>query len=309
MNLRLVQENDSNSPACIWEQAGVVNKKECFQEYNCPPCRFDRAMRHVCKENEILKSQGIMPSGKKGTFVFWKDKLKKQPMAKQPCIHHMKGRIGFRTCHRDYNCPKCEFDQYFNDQYTVYTVVKPVDFLDISGVKLPTGYYLHPGHTWVKIENNNEVRIGIDDFALRVLGPFDRIEAPLVGKEITQNGDGINVFRSGHQAAFASPVNGVVTALNPALRQQGNLASKDPYTDGWVMMVHCRSLRTDLKKLMFMEETRGYTSHEVDRLYEILEEETGLMAADGGSLGTDIFGNAPGLKWDSLVNSFLKPGT
>ncbi len=49
-----------------------------------------------------------------------------------------------------------------------------------------------------------------------------------------------------------------------------------------------------------------FLKQEVNRLYQILEEKTGLMAADGGVLGDDIFGNAPELSWKYLVQYFLK---
>jgi len=44
---------------------------------------------------------------------------------------------------------------------------------------------------------------------------------------------------------------------------------------------------------------------EVDRLYAFLEEETQLMAADGGRLGSDLFGNLPEISWDRLLKLFF----
>lgn len=295
-----------NSSACIWMQAGVVFLKDCHQDFNCSECKFDRALRRASRENEELRKQGIPPSGRKGKIVFWKEKLKKKSPAKRPCIHSMRRHIDFKACHREYNCINCDFDQYFNDQYKVYTVVKPIDFKEVHGVHLPGGYYLHKGHTWAKIESDNEVRIGLDEFALKLLGRLDKIEAPLVGKVVAQGQENIIGYRDENTVAFASPVNGVVTAINAGLRKQGDIANKDPYTDGWVMRVHCKTLREDLKNLLFMDEAELFLNQEIEKLYEILEQETGLMAADGGNLGDDIFGNAPGLEWNRLVNLFFE---
>jgi len=294
-----------NPFACIWMQAGVVFLKDCKLDFNCSTCPFDRALRRGCKNNAKLQSQGITPPGKKGKLIFWKEKLKRRPLAKRPCIHSMKKRIDFKACHREYNCINCDFDQYFNDQYKVYTVVKPIDLVDVHGVHIPRGFYLHRGHTWAKIESDNEVRVGLDDFALRMLGPLDKIEAPLVGKPVVQNRSDINVYRGEHKASFASPINGVVTAINSKLRKQGGIANQDPYTDGWVMRVHCKTLRDDLKNLMFMNESEEFLNKEINKLYTILEQETNLKAADGGRLVDDIFGNTSGLEWDQLVNAFL----
>lgn len=295
-----------NTPACLWMQAGVVKHKICFQEYSCTTCKFDRALRKAARENEVLQEQGMELKGKKGRLVFWQEKLKKQPLAKRPCIHHMKGNIDFKSCPKAYNCIDCEFDQYFQDQFKVYTVVKPVDFNDISGVSLPVGYYLYSGHTWAKIEDRNTVRIGIDDFASRILGKFTDIETPLMGKQIYQGKNAINMSRNGHKAAFLSPVSGVITEVNSQVISDPGLINQDPYVDGWVLSIYCPDLKQDLKKLMFMDSSKSFMTGEVTHLYEFLEEETQLAAADGGNLGSDLFGNLPGISWDGLLKRFIQ---
>ena len=291
---------------CIWMQAGVVSKKLCRIKYDCPSCRFDRIMRRVGDENLSLKREGVVPKGKRGQIVPWQQKLRSKPTAKRPCIHHMKGRIEFKICNNEYKCPNCDFDQYFNDQFSVHAVMSPVDVLDIKGFKVPQGYYFHPGHTWIKVEEGSSVRVGIDEFALRLLGPLDHIEAPLMGKEVKQGSADIGVSRAAHQARFLSPVSGVVTAINPKLREEGDLANQDPYSAGWVMSVHCNNLRGDLKNLMINNETEGFMEGEVARLYEVIEEVAGPLAVDGGDLSHDIYGHLPQLGWESITKIFLK---
>ena len=302
---RNVKNASENSHPCIWMQAGVVRRKLCEIDYHCEACRFDRAMRRTARENNQLRQKGEISKGKSGRIVYWKDRLRELPAWKQPCLHHMKGRIDFRACTHDYQCGNCEFDQYFSDQYTVHAVVRPVDVLDVKGFKLPHGYYLHRGHTWVKIEEGSTVRIGLDDFALRLLGPLDRVEAPLMGKQVEQDRDDILLSRSSNTARVQSPISGVVTDINPELRDKGNLANQDPYTRGWVMRLHSDNLRRDLKNLMIGEQAGEYLDDEINRLYRVIEEEAGPLAADGGYLGDDIFGNLPKTSWQKLTRLFL----
>jgi glycine cleavage system H lipoate-binding protein len=302
---RLKNKHSQASAPCIWMQAGVVRRKFCEIDFHCEACRFDRAMRRTARENSQLRQKGEIPKGKSGRIVYWKDRLRDLPAWKQPCLHHMKGRIDFRLCTHDYQCGNCEFDQYFSDQYTVHAVVRPVDVLDVKGFKLPHGYYLHRGHTWVKIEEDSTVRIGLDDFALRLLGPLDQVDAPLMGKEVKQDRDDILLSRSSNTARVQSPISGVVTDINPELREKGNLANQDPYTRGWVMRLHANSLRQDLKNLMIGEQASEFLDGEIDRLYEVIEEEAGPLAADGGYLGDDIFGNLPKTSWQKLTRLFL----
>lgn len=302
---RLENRQENNQDPCIWMQAGVVNRRICQSDYQCTTCRFDRALRRVCEKNSRLKEHGKTLKGKQGKIVFWKEKLKERPLWQRPCLHHMKGRIEFKACNREYRCGDCEFDQYFNDQYTVHAVVRPVDFLDIDGFKIPQGFYLHQGHAWIKVEEGSEVRMGVDDFALRLLGPLDQIEAPLVGKTLKQDRADIMMRRGRHKAKILSPVSGVVTAINTRLREQGDLSNQDPYSDGWVLRAHSKNLRQDLKNLMMGRETEDFFTKEVDRLYSVIEEEAGPLAADGGQLGHDIYGSIPQVGWKRLVNCFL----
>jgi glycine cleavage system H lipoate-binding protein len=262
-------------------------------------------MQRVAAENQRIREAGRTPAGKRGSIIFWHEKLRNLPSARRPCIHHMKRRIDFRACNQEYQCGNCEFDQFFNDQYSVHAVVRPVDVIDIKGFKIPHGYYLHPGHTWVKIEENDMVRVGLDDFALRLLGPLDHIEAPLMGKEVCRDRADISLRRGPKAAGILSPVSGVVTAINSELRDRGNLANQDPYTDGWVMCLHTANLRHDLRELMIGSQASNYLDDEIDRLYEVIEEEAGPLAADGGYLGDDIYGNLSPGTWEKLTREFL----
>lgn len=290
---------------CYWMQAKVVRKKYCRKDFECVSCGFDRAMRRVAAENQRLRQEGRPPHGIRGAITFWKDKLNELPQWKRPCIHHMKGNIGFRACTQEYHCSNCEFDQYFQDHYLVHTMVKAVDVLDIEGFKVPQGFYLHPGHTWVKLEEGSTVRVGVDDFALRVLGPMDTFEAPLMGKQVKQDRSDILMKRGTHSARLLSPVSGVVTDVNPKLREEGCTANRSPYSDGWIVRIHSQSLRQDLKKLMIGGETQTFLQKELEQLYQVIEETAGPLAADGGQIGEDIYGKLPDIGWEKLTNLFL----
>jgi glycine cleavage system H lipoate-binding protein len=232
--------------------------------------------------------------------------MKTLPPSQRPCLHHLEGRISFKLCTNDYICSRCEFDQYFEDEYAVHAVVRPVGVLEVEGVTVPQGYYLHQGHTWVKIEEGSSVRVGIDDFALRLLGPLDRIEAPLMGKVVHQGEPQIAVNRGEHEASLLSPLSGVITAVNPRVREQGHLANQDPYAEGWVMTVYPQNLRKELKALMIARETEEFIEREVDQLHHLIEEVSTPLAADGGTLAKDLFGAMPQLGWERLTRSFLR---
>lgn len=290
---------------CIWMQAGIVRRKLCNAGYHCSECRYDRALRRVVEDNKKLGQSMETRKRKRFKIVHWKDKLRNQPPWKRPCVHHLKGHIGFRTCNEEYRCRDCEFDQYFYDQYAVHTILTPVEVFQVKGFKVPHGYYFHRGHTWVRLEEGPLVRVGMDDFALRLFGPLDRIESPLIGKQVKQDRPEITITRGSKQAKALSPVSGVVTSINSRVREQGNLANEDPFSGGWIMMVHADDLAKDIKNLMINRETRDFMEGQIERLHGLIEDVEGPLTADGGHFGHDIYGNMPRLGWNSLSRIFL----
>src|SRR3990170_7811676 len=49
---------------------------------------------------------------------------------------------------------------------------------------VPAGIFVSQNHTWVNIEMNGTARIGIDDFARKIISKIDEIELPKLNKEI-----------------------------------------------------------------------------------------------------------------------------
>ena len=286
-------------------QAGVVPSKHCDLDFNCHDCSYDKAMSHRALENESLRRAGKVPGPEHAEVVSWKEKLKERPVWKRPCIHHMMNRIEFRACTHEYRCGSCEFDQFFQDHLSVCAMVQPVDVYDVEGFHVPQGYYFHPGHTWLKLEEESSVKVGLDEFSLRLFGPFDTIVSPLMGKEVKKGLPAITAFRGDLRADFLSPINGIVTAVNPELRENGSHAGKAPYSEGWVMDILSPDLRNDIHDLMVNGETKEFMEKEVQRLFHVIEESAGPLAADGGQLGENIYGHLPQLEWSELTRLFL----
>jgi len=300
---RLKNRSAEKADPCVWMQAGVVRRRFCKTGYNCSACGFESALQRASVRDRKLTAI----TGKRGRIISWIDKMKERPPGRQPCIHYMKRRIGFKLCTHDYRCGNCEFDQFFQDEYMVHTVVRPVNFMRIKGVQIPHGFYLHRGHAWVKMEEDGEVRIGADDFAWRLFGPFERIEAPLIGKQVQQERADIFLKRAGDKTAkMRSPVSGVVTAVNPELRDPGFPVNRDPYAENWIARIHVPDLRQDIARLMIADETEHFLGNEIDRLFGLIEETAGPLTADGGQLGDDIYGKLPQMGWERLTQMFLR---
>lgn len=289
---------------CLWMQAGVVPRKACRLDYRCAGCPFDRALQRVAEENRKLRLQGERPCGRRGAIEAWQDRLRRLPARLRPCVHHLAGRIPFRPCTADYLCRRCEFEQYFAEEFLVETVPVAVAELAVEGLRIPQGFYLHPGHVWLEPGEGGEVRLGLDDFAWRLLSP-ERIEAPRAGVRLRRGRPAFRVLRGSREISFPSPVDGVVTAVNPAVGERAGKGEADPYDTDWVLRAQAAGLPSALARLAVGEAAAEHIAADCRRLSSILAERGGLLAADGGLLDWQALPPVAEALWDELAEIFF----
>ncbi len=242
----------------------------------------------------------------KGKQISWQEAMKKRPDLDRVCRHSLTNRIEKRMCAYDYECGKCDFDQYFEDIWTTKTKALPGEMQQIKGFDVPMGYYFHNGHAWARIESGGYIRVGLDDFALKVLGEADALDLPLIGKELDQSKAGWGLKRKDNLADVLSPIDGVIMEVNSKVRENPKLANYEPYGDGWLFMVRTPDVKGTMKQLMIDQESLSWMSSEVNELEGMIEEVAGPLAADGGYLADDIYGNLPDLGWKNLTQKFLR---
>jgi len=104
-------------------------------------------------------------------------------------------------------------------------------------------------HEWIELKGEDEVVIGITDFAQEQLGDLVYIELPSIGDEITC-GDNISVIESVKAASdLIAPVSGEVVDVNSKLEDEPELASEDPMGEGWFIKVKLSDI-SELDDLM-----------------------------------------------------------
>jgi glycine cleavage system H lipoate-binding protein len=180
------------------------------------------------------------------------------------------------------------------------------EFVDVFGFSVPTaGYYIHRGHAWAKVEDNGQVRVGMDDFSQKIFGPADEVDFPEVGNVYYQNHVCMALIREGHKAKILAPVDGLIEEINPKVRQQPRLIHDDPYNEGWLFLVRPINLKYNLGSLHYGETNSAWIDEESHRLLSLLDTEAGVTLPSGGEVIDDVYGNFPKLGWRRLVREFL----
>lgn len=282
---------------CVWSRAGVVKPFKCINAFDCLGCSFDRKVQ----SDFDTRSRKDRPGHVDHRMI-----RMRMLMNQRKCRHMLSGRVTYKLCGHGYNCVKCPYDQMLEDTATLPRLSAPACD-HASGFSVARDYYYHHGHTWARVEYGGRVRIGVDDFAMRLLGPQDAIDLPKLGDTLGQNRPQATLVRGKHTAQTLSPVDGKVVAVNPKIAGQADTANKAPYGDGWLMVVQPTNLRKSLKNLLFGTESTAWMDDEAMRLNTLLSEESDYqLAATGGEAIDDIYGAIAHVSWDRLVDEFLR---
>lgn len=109
-------------------------------------------------------------------------------------------------------------------------------------------------HEWIKPTDgtDDEVVIGITEYAAGELGDIVFIELPEVGAEF-KLGDTLGTIEAVKTVAdLYAPVSGTVSGVNGQLEDQPEMVNSSPYEDGWFLKIKM-SDPSELEKLMSHE--------------------------------------------------------
>jgi glycine cleavage system H lipoate-binding protein len=285
-------------------EAGVIDYKLCNYYYNCAACPFDNAMKQTADKNAAARLQGLEPTGKKANIISWQEKMKKRPGLQRECRHALTGRTTFRLCPYEFECHTCEFDQMLEDSWQMQIPARISNIPHVDGFGLPEGHFFHMGHAWARVEHGGRIRIGLDDFSMKVFGPMDSLDLPLIGEEVKFSEVGLAFKREGKEAQALSPLTGVVAAQNYQITKEPTVLKEQPYNDGWLMVLEPTEMKKDLKNLLFGQESSEWIQAEHQKLVEMVSS-VGMTYADGGPID-DVVGNVPDLSWEKLTEEFLR---
>lgn len=281
---------------CVWSRAGVVKPITCMNAFDCLDCDFDRKVQGDFEARSRTDQQ---PSADPRPVRL------RMLINQRKCRHMLSGRLAYKLCGHGYDCVRCPYDQMLEDNGILTTLSEP-QCDHASGFNVARDYYYHHGHTWARVEYGGLVRVGMDDFALRLLGPQDKIELLGLGEVVAQNRPHAKIARGGHTAQPLSPVDGKVVAVNAKLKGYTDTANHSPYGEGWFMVIKPTNLRRNLKNLLFGTESMAWIDDESQRLTSLLSETAGYrLAATGGEAISDIYGSVPNADWNRLVREFL----
>ena len=175
----------------------------------------------------------------------------------------------------------------------------------VAGFKLAPGASYHVGHSWAAKETRNVVRVGLDDFAARLLGDFDHLDLPARGRWLRQGEKGWTVRRGNHQFEMLSPIEGEVVDVNQEVLNDPSVIHKDPYGVGWLVAVNSPAADSNLKNLLRGRLAQQWLEDSWEAFRGHVSPSTGVHLQDGGHAIPDLLSVLPEESWEKVVRELF----
>ncbi len=171
--------------------------------------------------------------------------------------------------------------------------------------QLKDGALFHQGHGWVLPAGGDEVVVGMDDFAQKLLGKAAGFTLPAVGARVAQGERGWQVQVDGHAIPMLSPVDGEVVAVNTDVIGSPELVNREPYDRGWLMKVKVPDPAAPARNLLSGKLARVWMDGITERLREMPAGELGVVLPDGGFPVTGFARALAPEGWDQVARELL----
>ncbi|PYX76146.1 MAG: glycine cleavage system protein H [Acidobacteria bacterium] len=176
----------------------------------------------------------------------------------------------------------------------------------VSGFQVPENVRYHSGHTWALSESRELVRVGMDDFASKLVGKIESIALPQRGRWVRQGQKIWTIFRDGKSVDMVSPIEGTVSDVNEAVVKDPSLALKDPFGEGWIVTVQAPDSKVNFRNLLGGALARMWTEDSALRLRKRMPVAmAAALAQDGGVAVDDITAHLPNEDWAALTKEFF----
>ena len=137
---------------------------------------------------------------------------------------------------------------------------------------IPGGAMISPGHCWANMAQDGSVKVGLDDFAKKLIGPIDAIEFPTVGMNVKAGQPLFGVRQKHRRVQFNAPVSGRVVKTNALLSDDCEALEMTPYQRNWVCVIDADNLDVELPTLKIGKSAVTMFQDDIDRFRSVMKE-------------------------------------
>lgn len=137
---------------------------------------------------------------------------------------------------------------------------------------IPGGVFIAKNHTWVSMNQDGIAKVGIDDFAKKLIGRVDSIELPNLGMNVKAGQPLFTVKQGNRIVTFNAPVSGKVSQINTLLKDNIEALDVTPYERNWVCALDAENLDNEIKEMSIGKSAVSFFQDDIEKFKTMFTE-------------------------------------
>ncbi len=156
--------------------------------------------------------------------------------------------------------------------------------------QIPGGVFISENHCWLILNEDGTVNLGIDDFAVKIIGSIDSIVMPETGLSLKKDLKLFIVKQGQREIIFKSPLSGRVIEVNKLINSELDSLNITPYDKNWICRLQPDDLDLVLPGLKIGKSAVSFYHEEINRLLNLKKNILTITESKPGSLGIIYYG-------------------
>ncbi len=174
---------------------------------------------------------------------------------------------------------------------------------------IPGGVFISAGHCWASMEQDGAAKVGIDDFAKKLIGKITGIELPNLGMVVKAGQPLFTIKQDDRSVAFNSPLSGKVIKINTILPTNLEVLDVTSYNTNWICVIDTEDLDSELKTLNIGKSAVTFYQDEIDRFIQLRKNipvKDSSQTQRNNELYIGEFEKLDNADWDKMVTELFK---
>ena len=213
------------------------------------------------------------------------------------CRHMRLGLVDFMVCSSGFECWRCEFDQRMEDRFGTHPAFALKPAQKKKAVQT-AGFTFHPEafysveHLWAR-PLDQLIRMGLDGLVASFAFEAESIHLPSEGSVLKKKEPLAELVAAHRTLTLRAPLSGSVLAVNRDVIKSPDLAWREPYDRGWLIILKPDALE-DLGSLYSGEGAKTWFFQQAGQLSKHLK----------GTMEPTLLREALHRHWDELVQTY-----
>jgi glycine cleavage system H lipoate-binding protein len=191
------------------------------------------------------------------------------------------------------------------------THVPEAEYLNKAEFAIPGGVFISKNHCWVSMEQDGSAKIGMDDFAKKLIGKVDDVELPNLGMNIKTGQPLFTVKQNNKAITFNSPVSGQVSSINLILKEDLEALDTTPYERNWFCIIDAGEMDSEISNLKIGKAAVAFFQEDIEMFQtsvsKFVKKDSGeFKGKHTDELYIGVLENLEEVEWDKITEQFFK---